>query len=187
MSAGHGADGGFPSLMRDPFDPLADDDTSPRCACGNPDAYWHGDRAGLRSFCCDGCWQRDTGEVCAECHEPITRENQRCWADGNPADVCAPKRTESSPSAIRRFLGWLPSPRARVRRLVGLFESSPAVVLTLTDRQAAAVSAGLCLLASYGTLRPEDVHGIMSKSGRVEPLSAQELHTLLARVEGRPA
>lgn len=27
------------------------------CACGSLNASWHGDRIGLRSYCCDSCYE----------------------------------------------------------------------------------------------------------------------------------
>lgn len=31
------------------------------CDCGSPDAYWHGPEEGLRRYCCDPCWERESG------------------------------------------------------------------------------------------------------------------------------
>ena len=29
------------------------------CECGNPEASWHGDKLGYRTYCCSECWQYD--------------------------------------------------------------------------------------------------------------------------------
>lgn len=36
------------------------------CDCGNPDATWHGDPYGARTFCCDDCWDAQGRAVSAE-------------------------------------------------------------------------------------------------------------------------
>ena len=38
--------------------------TIPGCDCGHPDAYWHGDRAGLRVFECKSCHESKAALAC---------------------------------------------------------------------------------------------------------------------------
>ena len=58
----------------------------PPCDCGNPNAYWHGDRTGQREYMCAQCWQEKQTASHADA-KPNGHQWRGIFLDGPQSDV----------------------------------------------------------------------------------------------------